>query len=307
MYFPFLRGKKYELQTISELTALIVETSRVTPIIEPVNLNAFTRRIIPEINQARVPFVFIINPQVGDLTEEEPEVFQSLLNATMNRQLITLGYVITESTTIDDIHSTMNTFADYHFAFIHTTNSRIRDEIAGINERVRFHIFMDSRVSSAYQNAFNDKARILVKDCFNAQARNADYDDDEYFAELFSTYESNDYFGFGDFQIVGAGISGGGPAHAVALHFTYLKDLGGQEIWVKHFISDDTETPANVQGKYFQALRKLVNFLNVYINTPETVGAGEYRRNHMDGAFHGLGYPKKLSMKHHIELMTHLL
>lgn len=306
MYFPFLRGKKFELQAISESTSLIVETSKIIPIIEPMNLNSTTRRIIPELNESEVPLIFIINPQVGELLEKGSDIFHSLLEVIENKHLLTLGYYITENTTIVEIQSIMNIFAEYSFAFIHITNSRLRNELANINERISYHIFIDGRVSSAYQNAFRDKLRVIIKDCFNAQARNVDYEDDEYFSELFSTY-TPDFFGFGDYQIVGSNIGGGGPAHAVALHLTYLKEPQGEEIWVRHFISDDTETPANVQGKYFQALNKLVTFLDDYDNTPETIGAIEYRANLEDGNYHGLGFPKKLSMKHHFELMTQLV
>lgn len=151
-----------------------------------------------------------------------------------------------------------------------------------------------------------EKKRVIIKDSFNRLSRNADYVPDEYFSDLFSTYKP-DFYGFGDFQIVGVGTGGGGPAHAVALHLTYLKEPNGQEIWVRHFVSDDKLGTSNVQGKYFQALRKLVTFLNQYSNTPETIGAREYRENLIDGVFHQLGYPKKLSMKHHIELMIQVL
>lgn len=307
MYFPFLRGKKYELQTVSKLKDLILETGKITPIIEPVNLNSTTRRIISELNKAGVPLVFIVNPQVGDLVGQGLGILQPILNDIENQQIMTLGYFITENTTIAEIQLAMELFEDYSFAFIHNSNNlSIRDQLINIKNRVNFHIFIANKVSSTYQDAFRDKTRVIIKDCFNARNRNVDYNNDEYFSDLFSTYRTQ-YYGFGDFQIVGANISGGGPAHAVALHLTYLKELQGQEVWVRHFISDDTTTPANVQGKYFQALRKLVNFLDNYNHTPETAGAIQYRQNLADGVFHGLGYPKKLSMMHHFELMTQLI
>lgn len=90
----------------------------------------------------------------------------------------------------------------------------------------------------------------------------------------------------------------------VALHLTYLKD---NDIWIRHFVSDDKVGTTNVQGKYFQALRKLVDFLDHYNGTPETIGAKQFRENLADGVFHQLGYPKKLSIKHHVELMIQLL
>jgi hypothetical protein len=306
MYFPFLRGKKYELQTLSELAPLIKNTGKVTPILEPLNLNPTTRRILPELNAAGVPFVFMINPQVGDLTDKPPDIFRPIIETLKMDNLLTLGYFINKDTTIEKITSLMEAFPTHSFAFVHTVNSKTHAELVKIKDRVRYHVFMDGRVSSSYLDGFKDSARILIKDCFNAQNRNADYDDDEFFSELFFTYKPT-FYGFGDFLITGSGLTGGGPAHAVALHLTYLKEPAGKEIWIRHFISDDTKTAANVEGKYFQALRKLVKFLDEYTNTAETIGAHEYRLNFSDEKFHNLGYPKKLSMKHHIELITQII
>lgn len=306
MYFPFLRGKQNELFAISELVSLIQESRKVIPIFEPINLNSTTRRILPEINSSNVPYILIVNPQTGSLFNKGYAIFRSLLDAIENKQIATLGYFITDSTSFTEIQQVMTYFSEFRFAFIHSTNSPIRDSLIQITNRVDYHIFLDGKVSTSYINAFGDKRRIIIKDSFVRLSRNADYKADEYFSDLLSTY-SPKYYGFGDYQIVGAGTREGGPAHAVALHLTYLKEPNGQEIWVRHFVSDDKVGTSNVQGKYFQALRKLVAFLDQYNNTPETAGAREYRENLADGAFHQLGFPKKLSMKHHIELMTQLL
>lgn len=306
MYFPFLRSKQNELFAISELTQLIQDNKKVIPIIEPVNLNSTTSRLLPEINSFGTPFVLIINPQSGDLVNRGIEVFRPLLEAIENKQLVTLAYFIAETTTIQEIQQVMAAFDDFSFAFIHTTNSYIRDYLIQTTDRVNYHVFIDGKVSTTYLNAFNDRNRVLIRDHFNRQSRNADYEKDEYYSDSFSTFSPN-YYGFGDYQTVGAGTGGGGPAHAVALHLTYLKEPNGQELSVRHFVSDDTEGSSNVQGKYFQALKKLVAFLDDYTHTPETIGAREFRVNLADEQFHQLGFPKKLSMKHHIELMTQLI
>jgi len=308
MYFPFLRGKKYELNAISELSNAIVKSKKVIPIIEPVNLNSTTLRIIIELNEENVPLVFIINPQDGDLKNEPADVFQSLINDISNHESFVLGYFITGDTTYQNIVTTMQKFSSFRFAFIHLTNSKIRDELTLLNKEVAYNIFIDDKVSTSYKNLFKSSSRVLIKDSYNAEARNADYCDDEYFSDLFSSF-SSEYYGYGDYQIVGSEYrETGGPAYAVALHFTYLKEQNGDEVWIRHFISDDRKTTANVQGKYFQALAKLVDFAeNQYNNTPETIGTREFKNNLKSEEYHGLGYPKKLSIKHHIELMINLL
>lgn len=308
MYFPFIRGKKNELLAIYELSTQMAFSKLLTPIIEPVNLNPTTRNYIPKlIDESSVPIVFIMNPQNGDFAGFPSSHFKSLLDDIINRKLLTLGYYITEKTSYDEILNIMNEFSAFNFAFIHLSNSKIRDKLQYLTERIAYNIFIDDKVSTSYKNLFRNTKRILIKDSFNTEVRNADYCDDEYYSELFSTFNP-DYYGFGDYQIVGSNYrESGGPAYAVALHLTYLKEHYGDEVWIRHFLSDDKQTTANVQGKYFQALRKLVDFLDRYNNTPETFAMIEYRKNNEDEIYHGLGYPKKLSIMHHIQLMIQLL
>lgn len=307
MYFPFLRGKQNELFAILEIADLIKQSKKVIPIIEPMNMNRTTKKALPELNEREVPYILIVNPLNGDLVEEGLDVFSTLLQDLKNKDLLNLGYFITENTTINEIRSVIKLFPEFSLSFIHCVNSTIKNDLSKIKDRISFHCFVDGTVSSSYQMFFSDHKRVLIKDSYNAKSRNVDYPDDEYFSDLFSTYRQQNYFGFGDYQMIGSKISGGGPAHAVALHLSYLKEKNGKEIWMRHFISDDTESPANVQGKYFQALAKLVNFLDGYDNTPETIGSLQYRENFSDEVYRGLGYPKRLSIKHHIELMTQLL
>lgn len=304
MYFPFLRGKQWELQAVLESKQLIINSGRIIPVIEPLNFRA-SANAVSNLIQGGARLIIIINPQVGNLSGSGIDLYKPFLDSIENKDLITLGYFITENTSLVDLQFAINEFSDFSFALIHNTNSGLKNELLNIDS-VSYHMFMDGRVSAGYQAAFINTRRVLIRDCFISQPRNVDYCGDEYFSDLFSTFSPN-YYGFGDYQIVGSKFSRGGPAHAVALHLTYLKEPYGGEIWVRHFISDDTETSSNVQGKYFQALNKLVKFLNQYKNTPNTAGATEYRQNLAEGRFHGLGYPKKVSIKHHFELISQLL
>ncbi|WP_339186291.1 sce7725 family protein [Paenibacillus sp. FSL R5-0490] len=309
MYFPFLRGKQNELFAINELNFLIKESQKVTPIIEPVNLNSTTRRILPEINNSGVPFVLIVNPQTGDLSNKGYEIYNPLLEVFENKNIVSLGYFITESTSISELEQVMNFYKEFSFSFIYIAgNYNILNFIEGSKEKrdIDYHIFQDGKVSNSFSNSFKQFNRVIIKDCFNRLSRNADYQSAEYYSDLICVYRP-DFFGFGDYQVIGSGTGGGGPAHAVALHLTYKNSPESNEIWIRHFVSDDKEGTSNVQGKYFQALSKLVEFLNEYNNTPETIGAKQFRDNLADGVFHQLGFPKKLSVKHHIELMIQLL
>ncbi|HBX38303.1 MAG TPA: ATP-binding protein, partial [Pseudohongiella sp.] len=65
---------------------------------------------------------------------------------------------------------------------------------------------------------------------------------------------------------------------------------------------------ADTAGKFAEALEKLV----ADVSSPGTKvfrsnAVAEYLRLHQAQHFPGLGYIKKLSMQHHMELMAHLL
>ena len=159
-----------------------------------------------------------------------------------------------------------------------------------------------------YRRHFKDSHCILVKDGFKRQ-RNADYPEMAEFSDLHVTYEERNMQGFGDFLIVGDDYSeGGGPAYAVAIHMTFIDKDNDDIMYTYHFVSDEKDTPANPAGKFSQALEKLIKRLKSGDSKLlETEAVAEYRRLHDKNHFPGLGYVKKLSMKHHIETLANFL
>ena len=79
MYFPFLRGKQFELLALRELTALPLDHTKVSPIIEP--LKADTKSIITMAKQMpkNLQIQVIVNPEYGELK-----------NLSGNRKIATL-------------------------------------------------------------------------------------------------------------------------------------------------------------------------------------------------------------------------
>ncbi len=66
MYFPYLRGKQFELLAIREL-APILDSDKIIPIIEPVKSNTASLKTALEVLQRNnVRCQLIINPSVGD-------------------------------------------------------------------------------------------------------------------------------------------------------------------------------------------------------------------------------------------------
>jgi hypothetical protein len=130
------------------------------------------------------------------------------------------------------------------------------------------------------------------------------------FSELYLTYKTDlGCQGFGDFLMVGSDFNeGGGPAYAIAIHLTYVDPDADSGVARKHYVSDEVDTPKNPGGKYLQALKKLYND----VTAPGSLifrsdAVEEYLQFYENNHFPGLGYTKKLSMQHHLELMAHVL
>ena len=112
--------------------------------------------------------------------------------------------------------------------------------------------------------------------------------------------------GYGDFLTVGDNYSeGGGPAYAVAIHMTFIDPDQDDAMFIYHFKSDTNDVPTDPAGKFGEALNKLILELNYGdSHLMETSAVHEFRELHVRGHFPGLGYVKKLSIKHHLETLA---
>jgi len=80
MYYPYLRGKQYELIMIRENAARMA-ASNVTPIIEPVKANlAGLKRAIDKLTDNNTRFVLIANPQYGDFEYDPSAINTEIIN-----------------------------------------------------------------------------------------------------------------------------------------------------------------------------------------------------------------------------------
>ena len=313
MYFPYLRARRFELYAIRSTIDVMLGTGNIIPIIEPVNSNfADLNRAIREFIDRGLTFILVTNPQGGQLTGVSG--IQNIANNINGIQLNNYSnyfpaFIISSSTTLPEIQQFLNTYAQRNVALIHNTNfidvSNLL-ALVGRYNNTTYNIFIHSRTTPHYRDQFQNSSRILIRDNFHIM-RNADYPNQEFFTDQNLTYIADGYHGFGDFLIVGDVYrEPGGPAHAVAIHLTYPYTTG--ELLIGHFISDDTIGTQNIGGKFLQALNKLEQFVSsgVY-NFNFSNACGEFLNYHSGRHFPGLAKAKELSMRHHIELLGHIL
>lgn len=308
MYYPYLRGKQYELITLRECSE-IIKQSGIIPIIEPVksNLSSLIRALESLINH-EIEFILVLNPKFGDLKSDptilETDFIESILKSY---DKFSIGYIVNAQSSLIDIRGFLSIHKEREVSLIHydyPKAKKLKYELENFSN-VNRHIFVDGYSGKLYQKNFKKDGitRVLLRDGFKRR-RNADYPEDEHFSDLNVTYEDEGMNGFGDFLIVGDDYSdSGGPAYAVAIHLTYLDE--DDDMRIRHFISDRADTPVDPAGKFFEALEKLVQ----EVSDPDTLvlnsnSIKEYKKLYDSGHFPGLGYVKKLSMNHHIELIA---
>lgn len=305
MYYPYFRGKQYELIAIKEQASLIASSS-ILPIIEPVKKNlAPLKRTVEALKENEAQFIIVVNPKYGELVNDPLPLFEDLIDNYLSEyDKVFLGYIVDAKSALLDIKDFVETYEDFSIALIHNgfpKGKHLKEAING-SSNIKKHIFIEGFSGKLYQKNFEDVDRILLRDGFERR-RNADHPDVEHFSDLHITYEDEGMDGFGDFLMVGDDYNeAGGPAYTVALHITYLDDE--EDMFIYHFKSDTTDTPVDPAGKFFEALFKLDEEIKEGSSICETSACGEFIELFNKGHFPGLGYVKKLSMTHHLELMA---
>ncbi len=307
MYYPYFRGKQYELITIREMAVVLAEKNFV-PVIEPVRESlGGLKKALSAVYEAGGRAIVIVNPYYGDHKEDGASITGLLQESFSNIDNISAGILLRNDMDVNEVMAFYDQHVDHNPVLVHAGFTAPKElavalekEMAGLT-----NIFIEDYAKLLYRKHFGQGRRILVRDGFKRQ-RNADYKPIEEFTDLHVTYDELGMAGFGDFLIAGDVYSeSGGPAYAVAIHITFIDPDKDDVMYIYHFVSNTNDTPTDPAGKFAQALEKLIAKLdsgNSHIL--ETDAVQEFRSLHAKGHFPGLGYVKKLSMKHHIETLA---
>ena len=306
-YFPYFRGKQYELICLRENSELIANQG-FTPVIEPVKENpSGLVRALLALRSSGSKCLVVANPSVGhhaqSLSDAVVKEVREALNGFDGGGWI---YQIKEAGDLVDLRGWLRDFPAIsllHHGSGEVSPKQVQDVLDELGAAPAVQIFTES-CSTRYRAAFESENKVLLSDGFKKK-KNADYPPVELFSELPITYLEYRVSGFGDYLIVGSEYSeGGGAAYAVAIHITYKNPDDGNAIYIRHFISDSNDSPVDPAGKFREALGKLVESCDSRDSRiPETDAIKEFRKLHASGHFPGLGYVKKLSMQHHLEMM----
>lgn len=308
MYYPYFRGKQFELVALRE-SADLISAAQFVPIIEPVreSLNGLGRTL-DRLVEAEAPTIVVINPLHGDHRENGDGIAAFLEDKYPDDSVVSRGVLLqSEMSAEDAVACVSDQSAHPGCSVIHAGFTEARSLAEGLRDAPDHarNIFIEDHTNMLYRRRFGDSTRILIRDGFERK-RNADYGAVDNFSDLHITFRDMGMDGYGDFLTVGDNYSeGGGPAYAVAIHLTYIDPDQDEAMFVYHFVSDSNDTPTDPAGKFAQALSKLIARLDQGDSKLfESTAITEFRELHDRGHFPGLGYVKKLSIKHHLETLA---
>lgn len=309
MYYPYLRGKQYELIALRDVSSFIGDDSKkLSPVIEPVKkITSTLTKTITELAKHNINFTIILNPSVGGLKDAPSKILKMISEECKGLTNYQLGVIIEEATdysTLFNIVKESNVKPD-GFTFIHNS---IRLDIKSIIKKyseicpVTNNIINLQKTNGnrRYYREFNSTSIITLDDYFESENKNSAYlSKDTPFHEEHKYYAKDGYKGFADFLTIGDNYSDGGfMPYAVAIHISYIDN--NNTIRVHHFVSDSNSDTSDVAGKFAEANTKLVNWCAK--SGHDTIAIQNFIELHRTGHFPGLGSVKKLSIMNHIEV-----
>jgi hypothetical protein len=307
MYYPYFRGKQYELITIRENAERLAKAGFL-PIIEPVRESlGGLEKALKAVCEAEGKVVVVVNPHYGDHAGGGVSISTLLTAGFLGKPGVEAGVLLKNGMSVREAMACFAAHNAHSPTLIHAgfTDGKALADALGSDLTAARHVFIDEYSSKLYRRHFKDAERVLVKDGFERR-RNRDHPDREFFSDLHITYADDGMNGFGDFLTVGDDYSeSGGPAYAIAIHLTFIDSAADDAMFIYHFKSDRMDTPTDPAGKFAEALEKLVRAVDapgskIY----PTNAVAEFKALRARGHFPGLGYVKKLSMQHHIETMA---
>ena len=298
MYFPFLRGRQFELLALRELLENDLIGDNIIPIIEPVRLSSSLLKIVELFNKKNHQLVFVQNPSVGaypvSMEGEQPNPLYENLEIALDKDNVIKAYIFQDNNEIvvNDMQNSI--------AIIDSVDDISSYLEACKNEKPLYTIIPDRR--SIKRNVKGKK--IILEDSFIKQKRNVDYKNntDEFFSDWHREYIEEGYSGFSDYSIVGSEYSESGFApKAVAIHIVYLSSE--DDLRVHHFVSETNTDSKDTAGKFGEAVSELKHWC-IENKIQETKGLKAFYDYCDKGRFPGLGVVKKCSIMHHLELMS---
>jgi hypothetical protein len=297
MYFPYFRGRQYELLALRELAQGDLLGNYVAPVVEPIKLTTTFNGTIKMFAEKNKSIALILNPAVGDLSKgtSVDTVLLSISGTVIPAVIISHDTAeamtaLTEKGILGSDVLAVMTNRDYLKTY--------RDSFT--NTPPKFTMFPDERQIRRAVSA----NKVMFEDKFKKQEKNAYYlkQEDEFYSDDHLYFAEEGFSGFGDYSIIGSEYDESGFApHAVAIHIVYF--ASDDTLRIRHFVSDSNTGIEDVAGKYYEAVTKLKRWCDSGQSRQNTTALATFLSHAENGYYPGLPTIKKLSIMHHLELV----
>jgi len=308
MYFPYLRGKQFELEALRDVNPIVYQNTR--PIVEPVTLTR--RNNYVRLANQNVPFILITNPYHPINDRLAANSIQNLITTELAPSTaMILGFLIDlRPVNIADLTTFLATHPNRQKALIFRHSPLSNAILTSIQalitaNPVLYLIFDEDKTNALLRNTFISYAnRVLITDGFQHEISNALYPAASNFGSIYQTWQTAGWVGIGDYLTIGDYFSTtGGQAMVVTLHITKETPNG---IVSHHFSSiTNSSTRGFVAQKFAEANNLLVN--SPHITPLNSSGLNLYRTWYTTSHNPQPGAAKKASIMHHIELMSSII
>ena len=313
MYFPYLRGRQYELLALRELVSQQLLGAHIVPIVEPVKLSATLINTMDAFVDKKQPLAVLRNPTVGTFTVDWNATQERTRAAVYRKrfeELYDSPIIVKAIGMAPGVESLVSNWAKKG------TNKKDllvvctdRNELSLYDSLFSFDIPQYTLMpdEGAFRRRIHNH-RVLLDDKFPRKKRNADYqeEEDEFFSDDHLYYKDDGFIGFSDYSIIGKEYQDAGFApYAVAIHVVYFDTQ--KTLRIRHFVSDSNEDITNPAMKFYEAASKLKKWCSQSDQVPLTKGLKELLSYQERQSYPGLGTVKKLTLMHHLELMGRYL
>lgn len=301
MYFPYIRGRQYELLALREMVEKNLLSSQIIPIIEPVKISSTLIKTLETFIQSRKKLAIIWNPSVGSFLEDvmaykEDEVFVKKINSLLKNSYIIRSFIMSKPK-VSVLEKYLKKYGETSIV-INDDRDSIEDYIRIFSENSPYYVFIPSDFRRKIKGN-----RVLFEDHFKKCDRNSDYNEavDNFFSEDHLFYKEDGYKGFADYSIIGKSyVESGFAPYAVAIHIVYFDKE--KNLRIHHFVSDSNTDFQDPAKKFYEAVGKLCNWC-LENEIEKTTGLETLKELYKNEIYPGLGSVKKLSLMHHLELM----
>ena len=308
MYYPYLRGKQFELIALREFAEANHDVECIVPIIEPVRTideDSSSRgplhKTVSTLNACGVGCAVVLNPCLGDF--ERPYSETMILDNLSGTEYIPAFLMNGNAEAVRELIENYS-LNDCMLIFTSGVDSEDSDLMTLLaSETVKYIVGLDNKsLKRTYRRA--GKQVISLFSRFHKLATNSDYRAkvDESYSDDHSFYAEDGFDGFSDYcALPQEFMKSGAQPKSIAIHLTYKKNA--EEVWVHHFVSD-SEMKGNLQGKFAEACEKVAAFFEGKEKTAAINALLEY---YSESKYPGLGMLKKITIANHLELIYKLL